>query len=82
MILKKRSFKELFEKIDVAKEGLIDWNKFVDHMLLEFYEEDEKVKDIQVITFKKLILFLKFLLGTFECICNIYFLLRLFITLR
>lgn len=50
----KRDFKELFEKIDVAKEGLIDWNKFVDHMLLEFYEEDEKVKDIQVPKWKAL----------------------------
>jgi len=57
LILKKgakRDFKELFEKIDVAREGIIDWNKFVDHMLLEFYEEDEKVKDTQVPKWKAL----------------------------
>ena len=43
-----RSYKELFDKIDITKEGFVDWDKLVEYMLLEFYEVDEKVKTTQV----------------------------------
>ena len=39
---------ELFDKIDVTKEGAVDWNKLASHMLLEFYEKDDRVKAMQV----------------------------------
>ena len=39
---------ELFDKIDITQEGMVDWDMFVQFMLLEFYEEDEKVKTTQV----------------------------------
>ena len=39
---------ELFDKIDVTREGVVDWDKFASHMLLEFYEKDDRVKSTQV----------------------------------
>ena len=39
---------ELFDKIDVTKEGVVDWDKFASHMLLEFYELDDRVKSTQI----------------------------------
>ncbi|KAJ8313282.1 LOW QUALITY PROTEIN: hypothetical protein KUTeg_009166 [Tegillarca granosa] len=41
-------YAELFDKIDVAREGTVDWDKFASHMLLEFYERDDRVKSTQV----------------------------------
>lgn len=41
-------YDELFDKIDVTKEGTVDWDKFASHMLLEFYERDDRVKSTQV----------------------------------
>ncbi|XP_064596054.1 WD repeat-containing protein 49-like isoform X2 [Liolophura sinensis] len=47
-------FAELFDKIDVTKEGYVDWDKFASHMLLEFYEKDDRVKSTQVPQWKDL----------------------------
>lgn len=44
----------LFDKVDVRKEGTVDWDKFVSHMLLEFYEKDDRQKSTQVPQWKDL----------------------------
>ena len=44
----RQEYEELFNKIDVAKEGYIDWDKFCSHMLLEYYEKDDRMKTTQV----------------------------------
>ena len=41
---------DLFDKIDVTKEGFVDWDKFCSHMLLEYYEKDDRMKTIQART--------------------------------
>lgn len=38
----------MFDRIDVIKEGVVNWDKFASHMLLEFYEKDDKTKSNQV----------------------------------
>ena len=38
----------MFDRIDVTKEGCVNWDKFASHMLLEFYEKDDKTKATQV----------------------------------
>ena len=45
---------DLFDKIDVTKEGVVDWDKFASHMLLEFYEKDDRVKGATVPQWKNL----------------------------
>ncbi|KAK7096335.1 hypothetical protein V1264_005639 [Littorina saxatilis] len=57
LLLKKGSREEygdLFDKIDVTREGTVDWDKFASHMLLEFYEKDDRVKSTQVPQWKDL----------------------------
>ncbi|XP_025081449.1 WD repeat-containing protein 49-like isoform X2 [Pomacea canaliculata] len=57
LLLKKGSreeYGELFDKIDVTREGIVDWDKFASHMLLEFYERDDRVKSTQVPQWKDL----------------------------
>ena len=44
----RHEYEELFNKIDVAKEAYIDWDKFCSHMLLEYYEKDDRMKTTQV----------------------------------
>ena len=43
---------ELFDRIDITNEGFVDWDMFVQFMLLEFYEKDEKVKTTQVLLYQ------------------------------
>ncbi|XP_076081504.1 cilia- and flagella-associated protein 337-like isoform X1 [Mytilus galloprovincialis] len=50
----KEEYGELFDKIDVAREGTVDWDKLASHMLLEFTERDDKVKSTQVPQWKDL----------------------------
>ncbi|XP_013414484.2 WD repeat-containing protein 49-like [Lingula anatina] len=50
----RQDYAELFDKIDVTKEGQVDWDKFASHMLLEFYEKDDRVKSTQVPQWKDL----------------------------
>ncbi|XP_065937258.1 LOW QUALITY PROTEIN: cilia- and flagella-associated protein 337 [Magallana gigas] len=50
----REEYGELFDKVDVAKEGTVDWDKFASHMLLEFYERDDRVKSTQVPQWKDL----------------------------
>ncbi|XP_052213945.1 WD repeat-containing protein 49-like isoform X3 [Dreissena polymorpha] len=50
----KEEYLELFDKIDVTREGTVDWDKFASHMLLEFYEKDDRVKSTQVPQWKDL----------------------------
>ena len=45
---------ELFDKIDITKEGGVDWDKLASHLLLEFYEKDDRVKATQVPQWKTL----------------------------
>ena len=47
-------YADLFDKIDVTKEGVVDWDKFASHMLLEFYEKDDRVKGATVPQWKSL----------------------------
>ena len=47
-------YADLFDKIDVTKEDIVDWDKFASHMLLEFYEKDDRVKSTQVPQWKDL----------------------------
>ncbi|XP_076439227.1 cilia- and flagella-associated protein 337-like isoform X1 [Babylonia areolata] len=57
LLLKKGTrdeYGELFDKIDVTREGTVDWDKFASHMLLEFYEKDDRVKSTQVPQWKDL----------------------------
>lgn len=51
LLLKKgtrEEYAELFDKIDVTREGTVDWDRLASHMLLEFYEKDDRVKSTQV----------------------------------
>lgn len=41
-------FGKMFDRIDVTRDGAVNWDKFASHMLLEFYEKDDKVKNNQV----------------------------------
>ncbi|XP_053387026.1 WD repeat-containing protein 49-like isoform X3 [Mercenaria mercenaria] len=50
----REEYGELFDKIDVTREGTVDWDKFASHMLLEFYEKDDRVKSTQVPQWKDL----------------------------
>ena len=34
--------------MDATKEGYVDWDKFCSHMLLEYYEKDDRMKTTQV----------------------------------
>ena len=43
------SYEELFDKIDITKEGMVNFNMFIRFLMLEFYEEDEKLKTTQVL---------------------------------
>jgi len=45
---------ELFDKVDVAREGLINWDQLTSYMLLNFYEQDDRVKSTQVPQWKDL----------------------------
>ena len=44
----KEDYSELFEKVDVNKEGYIDWDKLCSHLLLQYYEKDDRIKSTQV----------------------------------
>ncbi|KAK3590864.1 hypothetical protein CHS0354_033793 [Potamilus streckersoni] len=50
----REEYGELFDKVDVTREGTVDWDKFASHMLLEFYERDDRVKSTQVPQWKDL----------------------------
>ncbi|XP_069474592.1 cilia- and flagella-associated protein 337 [Ambystoma mexicanum] len=45
---KKQEYGELFDKIDVTRDGFIDWDKLTSFMLLELYEKDERAKSSAV----------------------------------
>uniref|UniRef100_A0A1I8HNF2 EF-hand domain-containing protein n=1 Tax=Macrostomum lignano TaxID=282301 RepID=A0A1I8HNF2_9PLAT len=42
------NYEELFDKIDISKEGSVSWDQLAQHMLLQFYERDDKVKSTQL----------------------------------
>ena len=44
----REEYEDLFNKVDVGKEGYVDWDKFCSHMLLEYYEKDDRMKTTQV----------------------------------
>lgn len=50
----REEYGEFFDKIDTAKEGTVDWDKFAGYMLMEFYERDDHVKSTQVIQWQDL----------------------------
>ncbi|VEL17548.1 unnamed protein product [Protopolystoma xenopodis] len=39
-----QQYADLFDKIDITGEGTVDWDKFASHILLEFYEKDDRIK--------------------------------------
>lgn len=47
-------YAELFDRIDITKSGKVTWDMFVQFMLYEFLEKDEKVKTTQVPQWKEL----------------------------
>ena len=49
----KKEYEELFDKADVGKEGLIDWDKLCSHLLLQYYEKDDRMKTTQVPQWKE-----------------------------
>ncbi|KAB0356881.1 hypothetical protein FD754_001037, partial [Muntiacus muntjak] len=40
----KEEYGELFDKVDVAQEGFINWDKLISFLLLTLYEKDEQAK--------------------------------------
>ncbi|XP_041458844.1 WD repeat-containing protein 49-like isoform X1 [Lytechinus variegatus] len=44
----RNEYAELFDNIDVTKEGFVNWDKFTGHLLLEYVEKDDRVKSTQV----------------------------------
>lgn len=44
----KEEYREFFDKVDVVRDGFIDWDKLILFILLLFYERDERVKVIVV----------------------------------
>ncbi|XP_044944539.1 WD repeat-containing protein 49 isoform X2 [Mustela putorius furo] len=50
----KEEYGELFDKVDVAQEGFINWDKLASFMLLALYEKDEQAKTTVVPQWKDL----------------------------
>nr|XP_033814835.1 WD repeat-containing protein 49 isoform X2 [Geotrypetes seraphini] len=50
----KREYGELFDKIDVTRDGSINWDKLTSFMLLELYEKDERSKLLVVPQWKNI----------------------------
>ncbi|XP_075806804.1 cilia- and flagella-associated protein 337 [Microtus pennsylvanicus] len=51
----KQEFGELFDKVDVARDGFIDWDKLTSFILLSLYERDERAKATVVPQWKDLV---------------------------
>ncbi|KAM9190042.1 cilia- and flagella-associated protein 337 isoform 1-T1 [Dugong dugon] len=49
-----KDYQELFDKVDVARDGFINWDKLTSFMLLELYEKDERAKATVVPQWKAL----------------------------
>lgn len=50
----KEEFEELFDKVDVARDGFIGWDKLTSFILLSLYERDEREKATVVPQWKDL----------------------------
>ncbi|XP_074860475.1 cilia- and flagella-associated protein 337 [Carettochelys insculpta] len=50
----KEEFGELFDKIDVTRDGIIDWDKVTSFMLLDLNERDERTKSLVIPQWKNL----------------------------
>ncbi|CAH8477419.1 unnamed protein product [Dicrocoelium dendriticum] len=50
----RQEYSELFDKIDITSDGVVDWDKIASHLLLEFNERDERVKKLSVPQWKDL----------------------------
>ncbi|TPP59659.1 WD repeat containing protein 49 [Fasciola gigantica] len=50
----RQEYGELFDKIDITGDGFVDWDKFASHLLLEFYEKDDRIKILSVPQWKEL----------------------------
>ncbi|KER22048.1 hypothetical protein T265_09764 [Opisthorchis viverrini] len=50
----RQEFNDLFDKIDITGDGLVDWDKFASHLMLEFYERDDRMKKLSVPQWKDL----------------------------
>ncbi|CAH8848703.1 unnamed protein product [Trichobilharzia szidati] len=44
----RQEYKDLFDKIDITSDGFVDWDKFASHLLLEFYERDDRQKTLSI----------------------------------
>lgn len=43
-----KDYSELFDTIDISREGYINWDRFSSHLLLEYYEKEYRVKHSKV----------------------------------
>ncbi|XP_051013264.1 WD repeat-containing protein 49 [Acomys russatus] len=50
----KEQYGDLFDKVDVARDGFIDWDKLTSFILLSLYERDERAKATVVTQWKDL----------------------------
>ncbi|CAH8527489.1 unnamed protein product [Heterobilharzia americana] len=50
----RQEYKDLFSKIDITSDGFVDWDKFASYLLLEFYEQDNRQKILNVPQWKDL----------------------------
>ncbi|PAA70774.1 hypothetical protein BOX15_Mlig005513g1 [Macrostomum lignano] len=41
-------YEELFDKIDICKEGTVSWDQLFQHLMMQLYEKDDKVRNNQV----------------------------------
>ncbi|XP_066936412.1 cilia- and flagella-associated protein 337-like [Clytia hemisphaerica] len=39
---------QLFDMVDISREGLINWDRFSNYLLLEYYEREDRIKTTQV----------------------------------
>jgi len=39
---------QLFDMVDISREGIINWDRFSNYLLLEYYEREDRIKTTQV----------------------------------
>ena len=47
-------YDELFDKIDVSAEGVVDWDKIAAHFIVDYHERDERTSSISIPQWKEL----------------------------
>lgn len=52
--LHKHQYDELFDKIDVSAEGVVDWDKIATHFIVDCHERDERTSSTSIPQWKEL----------------------------